>query len=261
MGIFSFDTRGQIVGFDEKPSIERLAEMGSSVPRGSTVTSVTPARPYMASMGIYLFSRDSLISALEQFDGVDFGREIIPQALGSHKVHPYFFDGYWADVGTVESFYAANLMLTRPGAPFKFHDPEWPIFTHPRFLAGSRLLDCHITNAIVAEGCYIEKSTIEESIVGIRSRISHGCSITRSVLLGADRYTAENVPQDEATPIGIGEDVVLDRVIVDKNAWIGEGARLTNEANVESADGEGYYIRGGIVIVPKGAVVPPGTIA
>ena len=212
-------------------------------------------------MGIYLFSRRSLISALEQHDGIDFGREIIPQAIGVQKVRAYFFDGYWADVGTVESFYAANLMLTRPGAPFKFHDPTRPIFTHPRFLAGSRLLDCHVKNAIVAEGCYLEESTIEESIVGIRSRISRGCTITRSVLLGADSYETEDISAGEAdAPLGIGRDVVLDGVIVDKNARVGAGSRLTNADNVDSMDGDGYCIRGGIVIVPKGAIVPPGTV-
>jgi glucose-1-phosphate adenylyltransferase len=260
MGIFRFDAHGHIVGFEEKPSRERLAALTSGVPAGSDGPAGTAERPFVASMGIYLFSRRSLISTLERHDGVDFGREIIPQALGSQRVRAYLFDGYWADVGTVESFYRANLMLTRPGAPFKFHDPTRPIFTHPRFLAGSRLLDCHVRNAIVAEGCYLEQCTVEESIVGIRSRISRGCRIARSVLLGADGYASSDASA-HTTPLGIGRDVVLDGVIVDKNARIGEGTRLTNDAGVQTADGEGYYVRGGIVIVPKGAVVQPGTVA
>jgi glucose-1-phosphate adenylyltransferase len=151
-------------------------------------------------------------------------------------------------------------MLTKAGAPFKFYDPRRPIYTHPRFLPGARLSDCTVRDAIIAEGCYLERCTIEESVVGIRTNIHHGATIRRSVLLGADFYEADDdVPARGDNPrLGIGRDVVLDRVIVDKNARIGEGARLVNEAGVQEADGDGYYIRNGIIVVPKDGIIKPG---
>lgn len=255
MGIFLFDDRGQITGFEEKPDAARLSAIGSSIPRGSTAGGVSPDKPFVASMGIYVFSREVLLEILEQ-PGVDFGREIIPRALDNHHVNPYIFRGYWADVGTIDAFYDANIQLTRRGAPFNFFHPRWPIYTHPRFLPGTRAYDCRIDASIVAEGCYLDQCAISESVVGIRTHVDVGARITRSVLLGADSYEEE--VGGNAVPLGIGRDVVLDRVIVDKNARIADGVRLVNEAGVEEADGEGYYIRNGIIIVPKGAVVKPG---
>ncbi len=153
-------------------------------------------------------------------------------------------------------------MLTRPGAPFKFYDPRCPIYTRARFLPGARLSDCVARDAIVAEGCYIDRATIEQSVVGIRTNIQSGTTIRRSVLLGADFYEADDdAPARGGSPrLGIGRDVVLDRVIVDKNARIGDGARLVNEAGVKQADGDGYYIRDGVVVVPKDGVIKPGQL-
>ena len=261
MGVFRFDRAGQIVAFEEKPKRERLQEIGQSIPAGSTSAGHTPDKPFVASMGVYVFSRDVLLEAIEQGGATDFGRQIIPNALGKYRVSAYLFRGYWADVGTVLSFYDANVMLTRPGAPFKFYDPRRPIFTHARFLPGARFSDCTVRDAVVAEGCYVDRAAIEESIVGIRTNIQGGATIRRSVLLGADYYEADDdAPARGSNPrLGIGREVVLDRVIVDKNARIGDGARLVNEKRVENADGDGYYIRDGVVIVPKDGVVQPGT--
>jgi glucose-1-phosphate adenylyltransferase len=255
MGIFLFDGSGQIGGFEEKPHAARLAEMGSSIPPGTTAGGVTPDKPFVASMGIYVFSRDVLLEILEQ-PGVDFGKEIIPKALGSHLVNPYIFRGYWADLGTIDAFYQANIQLTHRGAPFNFFHPQRPIYTHPRFLPGTRAYDCRIEAAIVAEGCYLDQCEISNSVVGIRTHVETGAKITRSVLLGADFYEEEVAVA--ATPLGIGKNVVLDRVIIDKNARIADGVRLVNDANVDHADGDGYYIRNGIIIVPKGAEVKHG---
>ena len=253
MGIFRFDERGQIGGFEEKPTLARLAEMQSSVPYGTLMTGgVTAEKPFIASMGIYVFSRDVLLEILDQ-PGIDFGKEIIPKALGNHRVNSFIFRGYWADVGTIDAFYDANIQLTRRGAPFDFFHPRWPIYTHPRFLPGTRAYDCRIDASIVAEGCYLDRCEIRDSVVGIRTHIESGTRITRSILLGADYYEAEVAAT--ATPLGLGRDVVLDRGIVDKNARIADGVRLVNEAGVSHADGEGYYIRNGIIIVPKGAEV------
>ena len=255
MGIFLFDGNGQIVGFEEKPSRARLSEMGSSIPKGTTAGGVTPDKPFVASMGIYVFSREVLLELLEQ-PGIDFGKEIIPKALGNRRVNPYIFRGYWADVGTIDAFYHANIQLTHRGSPFNFFHPQRPIYTHPRFLPGTRAYECRIESAIVAEGCHLDKCEISDSVVGIRTRVESGTRISRSVLLGADFYEEEVAVS--TTPLGIGRDVVLDRVIVDKNARIADGVRLVNDAKVEHADGDGYYIRNGIIIVPKGAEVKAG---
>jgi glucose-1-phosphate adenylyltransferase len=255
MGIFTFDDGGQIHGFEEKPTRQRLAEMGSSAPKGSTAGGTTPGKPFVASMGIYVFNRDVLLEILGE-PGIDFGKEIIPKALSTHLVIPYIHRGYWADVGTIDAFYHANIQLTERGAPFNFFHARWPIYTHPRFLPATRAFDCHISSSIVAEGCYLERSEIASSVVGIRTHVGAGAKITRSVLLGADFYEEETNASD--VPLGIGRDVVLDRVIVDKNARIGDGVRLINDQGLDHADGEGYYIRNGIIIVPKGVKLPNG---
>ena len=258
MGIFLFDDRGHITGFEEKPTAARLAEMGSSVPKWSPAGGVSAEKPFVASMGIYVFSRETLFALLDR-PGIDFGKEIIPAALGTHRVNPYVFRGYWADVGTIAAFYDANIQLTHRGAPFNFFHPRWPIYTHPRFLPGTRAFNCRIDTSIVAEGSYLDSCEIAESVVGIRSYVNAGARISRSVLLGADFYEEGNGPS--GIPLGIGRDVVLDRVIVDKNARIADGVRLVNEAGLDHADGDGYFIRNGIIIVPKGGVVKAGVRA
>jgi glucose-1-phosphate adenylyltransferase len=258
MGLFVFDRNGQIVGFEEKPTPERLSEIGRSVPSGSLVSARAhnAEKPFIASMGIYVFSRDVLLQLLDGTEGTDFGREIIPASLTSWRVKAYLFDGYWADVGTIESFYDANIMLTEPHAPFRFYDPKRPVFTHERFLPPSHFRACTVRESIVADGCFLDACTVDQSVIGIRTHIGKGTTITRSVLLGADTY--DDGPSSAS--LGIGRNVVLNRVIMDKNASIGDGARLTNEAGVQHADGDGYYIRSGIIIVPKFGRVAAGTV-
>lgn len=261
MGIFRFDRDGQIVGFEEKPNPERLAKIGSSLPDGSTFTRPIEDKPFVASMGIYVFSREVLLDILNRHPYVDFGKEVIPAALGAHKVRPYLYDGYWADVGTIDAFYEANVQLTRPAPPFRFYDPARPIYTRARYLPGSRFDGCRVDRSIIAEGCLLADCSVTDSIVGIRTRIGPGARVSRSVLLGADFYEDERATTGtRQAPPGLGRDVLLDRVIVDKNACIGDGARLVNESGVDHADGDGYCIRSGIVVVPKGATVPPGTV-
>ena len=257
MGIFMFDVDGQITGFEEKPNAARLAEIGTSTPRGAMAGGTSAEKPFVASMGIYVFSRDVLLETLTQ-PGIDFGKEIIPKALSKYRVQPYVYRGYWADVGTIDAFYDANIELTRRGPAFNFFHPRWPIYTHPRFLPGTRTYDCRVDQSIIAEGCYLDGCSVTESVIGIRSHIHPGSSVTRSVLLGADSYE-EDLASDDI-PLGIGRDVVLDRVIVDKNARIGDGVKLANEKGVQEADGDGYYIRSGIVIVPKGGRIAPGVV-
>jgi glucose-1-phosphate adenylyltransferase len=261
MGILRFDRNGQIIAFDEKPDAARLSEIGRSIPVGASFGGHMADKPFVASLGIYVFSREVLFEVLEQDDATDFGRGIIPHALNQYEVQAHLFRGYWADVGTIQSFYDANVMLTRPDAPFSFYDPRRPIYTRPRFLPGARLADCAVRDAIIAEGCDIDRCTLEQSVIGIRSNVRAGTRITRSVLLGADFYESDDeAPARGNKPrLGIGREVVLDRVIVDKNARIADRVSLTNAAGVAEANGNGYYIRGGIIIVPKDGVIEEGT--
>ena len=261
MGIFRFDRSGQIVAFEEKPARARLEEIGQSIPAGATFAGHQPDKPFMASMGIYVFSRDVLFEVLARDASKDFGREVIPRALGNFRVQSHLFRGYWADVGTVESFYNANIMITRPNAPFKFYDSHRPIYTHPRFLPSARMSECTVRDVVIAEGSHLDRCTIEDSIIGIRAHVHAGTVIRRSVLLGADFYEADDeAPARGDNPrLGIGRDVVLDRVIVDKNARIGDGVHLTNQEGRENFDGDGYYIRDGVIVVPKDGVIRAGT--
>jgi glucose-1-phosphate adenylyltransferase len=157
LGIFRFDRSGQIVGFEEKPSRDRLEEIGQSIPPGGVVPGHITHKPFLASMGVYVFSRDVLIDILERDESKDFGREIIPAALGQFRVHAHLFRDYWVDVGTVDSFYEANIMLTRRGAPFNFYDPWRPVYTHPRFLPCSRMSECSVRDVIIAEGSSLDR--------------------------------------------------------------------------------------------------------
>ncbi len=207
-------------------------------------------------MGIYVFSRDVLLEILEQ-PGVDFGKEIIPKALGDASAcNSYIFRGYWADVGTIEAFYDANIQLTQRGAPFNFFHPRWPIYTHPRFLPATRAYACR---------CDPRSSPKAAISISARSRTRSSASGRTSDPARASRarccsapIRTKRKPAPAAIPFGIGRDVVLDRVIVDKNARIADGVRLVNAAGVDHADGDGYYIRDGIIIVPKGAQVAAG---
>jgi glucose-1-phosphate adenylyltransferase len=229
--------------------------MRSSAPANSPAGLLTADKPFLASMGIYVFSRDVLYDVLERSRAVDFGREVIPSSIGTHRVHAYVYRGYWADVGNVASFYDANLLLTKRVPPFDFFHPRRPIYTRSRFLPAARLHNCQLDEALVAEGAYLDSCTVTNSVVGVRTTIHRGATVTRSVLLGADYYE----DQFNDLSLGVGPDAMLDRVIVDKNARIGEGVRLVNERNIQDVDGDGYYIRSGIIIVPKNGSIEPHT--
>ena len=263
MGIFVFDRTRQITDFEEKPNEQRLDEMKTSFPHGgeprdaSSGAATDAGRPFVASLGIYMFSRRVLLDMLEQ-PGNDFGRQLIPAALDRYRVSAFLHSGYWADVGTVENFYDANVQLTQPDAPFSFYDATCPIYTHQRFLPPSRLLECDVHNGLIAEGSFLDGCTVSDSVIGIRSIINRGARVRRSVILGADSYETSAVAAAHDVPLGIGPDVEIDRAIIDKNARIGAGARLVNVANVDERDGAGFHIRNGIIIVPKGAVIPAG---
>jgi glucose-1-phosphate adenylyltransferase len=225
MGIFKFDTAGQIVGFEEKPSAERLGQIGASVPPGAPMYSPDDAQtPFVASMGIYVFSRQVLHDVLERHAYIDFGREVIPAALGTHRVRPYLFRGYWADVGTIESFYEANVRLTAPGAPFNFYDPHRPIYTNSRFLPPSLYYGCTIRESLVAEGCFMDDCHLAQSVV-IRS-IDRGLD---HALTCSARITRVGDAPTQATARCLAPGDGARSAIADKNAHR-RRARLSTKA-------------------------------
>jgi glucose-1-phosphate adenylyltransferase len=255
-GILKVNRQGRIVHFEEKPKAERLPELESEIPgRG---------RGFLASMGIYLFSREALEKAIADPGLVDFGRHVIPRAIGEMRVQAHFHRGYWEDVGTIASYYEANLQLCDPMPPFDFYDASRRVYTHPRLLPASKVETCTLRRVLLSEGCILMGAEIERSVIGIRSRIDSGTTIRESLVLGADEYESlEEIDRAHAKglpPVGIGGDSLIQRAIVDKNARVGRGVRIVNEKGVPEADGDGYFIRDGIVIVPKDGVIPDGAV-
>jgi glucose-1-phosphate adenylyltransferase len=255
-GILKVDARGRIIHFEEKPGPERLDDLESDIPGYG--------RGFLASMGIYLFEREYLEKAVSDPALVDFGRHVVPRAIGTTQVQAHVFRGYWEDVGTIASYFEASLALTNSIPPFDFHDAERPIYTHARFLPATRIEGGTLHAVVVSEGCILMGAEIRRSIIGIRSRIGQGTRIKDALVLGADQYESlEEIDRAQARgvpPIGIGRDCVIQRAIIDKNTRIGNGVKILNEAGVQEADGQGYYIREGLVIVPKGAAIPDGTV-
>ncbi|MFH1572238.1 MAG: glucose-1-phosphate adenylyltransferase [Gemmatimonadota bacterium] len=258
LGILKVDGQGRIVTFREKPSTEaELDELRLQEPGGDGQDH------YLASMGIYVFEPQVLTSMLLGNELEDFGKHVIPGAIDKLSVYGHTFRGYWADVGTIRSFYEANLALADRHPPFRFDEANRPVYTHQRYLAGSRLDRCRVDRSIIAEGCRMRDAEIERSIIGVRSVLEPGVRVNSSVIMGADycesaadmeRNAALGVPN-----IGIGAGSVIHRAIVDKNARIGERVVIANDSGLETADGNGYYIREGIVIVPKDASIVSGT--
>jgi glucose-1-phosphate adenylyltransferase len=256
-GIMKVDKTGRIVHFDEKPPSDRLSGLESWLPGRKE-----PA--YLASMGIYIFRRRALEEALSNSKHDDFGRHVIPAAVPRLRVQAHVHDGYWEDVGTIASYFEANLALTSERPPFSFWDAAKPIYTHPRFLPATKVQSCDITESLISEGCFIEKARIERSVIGIRSRIADGARIRHSLLLGADIYESplelERQSREGLPPIGIGAESIIENAIIDKNARIGRGVTIVNERGERERDAANYHIRDGIVLVPKNAVIPDGTV-
>jgi glucose-1-phosphate adenylyltransferase len=267
-GLMKIDNSGRVIDFSEKPKGEALAQMQVDTTILGLSKEQAQVQPYIASMGIYVFKKDVLINLLkESLERTDFGKEIIPDAAKDHNVQAYLFDDYWEDIGTIEAFYNANLALTQqPLPPFSFYDEQYPIYTRPRYLPPSKLLDCQITQSMIGEGCILKNCRIEHSVLGVRSRVESGCIIEDSLLMGADYYQAfaERHCSMESgnVPVGIGTDTIIRRAIVDKNAQIGHNVKIINKDNVQEAEREsqGFYIRSGIVVVLKNAVISDGTI-
>jgi len=255
-GILKMDGTGRIVHFEEKPSADRLPSLISDIPG--------VGRGYLASMGIYAFSRDVLEQSLADPKLVDFGRHVIPDAVPRRRVQAHVHRGYWEDVGTIQSYFQANLALCEPIPPFDFYNTAYPIYTNPRFLPASKVANCTIKNALISEGCIMQGAHIDRAVIGIRSRIGAGTQIRSSLMIGADGYeTLQDMEQAQTKgipAIGIGAESVIENAIIDKNARIGRGVRIVNRDGIKEKDGNGYFIREGIVIVAKNGVIPDGTV-
>lgn len=216
-------------------------------------------RPYLGSMGIYMFNTQVLIDLLEDTNYDDFGGQVIPNAIHSHTVLGYDFDGYWEDIGTIRSFYETNLSLTRPDAPFNFYDPVRPIYTRPRYLPGSVIDGATLHNVLLADGCQIRHAEISDSIVGLRSQIADGVQMKNSILMGADYYDPPGEDPRGGLPIGIGTDCRVEGAIIDKNVRMGEGVTILPFPPGTEIDTGSWVVQDGIVVIPKSTVLHPGT--
>lgn len=264
-GLLKTDEKGKIIEFKEKPKGDELEAMRVDTTNFGLTAEEAEKRPFLASMGIYVFNYEKLINLLETDNSwVDFGREIIPSAIEELNVQAHLFNDYWEDIGTIRAFYQANLDLASPLPQFNFFDTETPIYTRSRYLPPSKIHNCDIDNSMVSEGCIMTGVTARNSIIGLRSRIGEGVKIENSILMGADYFESlEELKKNLANNyphIGIGENSIIRRAIVDKNVRIGSNVKLLNQAGIDKKDDENgrYFIREGIIIIPKGAVVPDG---
>lgn len=249
LGILKLEANGKIVKFKEKPAAPaELRDLKFKKP-------LDPKCPFLASMGVYVFKASILKKALEGKD-VDFGREAIPHSIKRFKGYGYIFGGYWKDIGTISSFYEANLDIaaSKPHMSFIY---KGRVFTRPRFLPPARISNCRVEQSLIGEGCFISDAEIKNSTIGLRAIIGKSCKITKSVIMGADYY---DQTQDKGpVKIGIGDGTVIENAIVDKNARIGKNVVIKNLKNEEELDRDSYFIRDRIVIIPKNAVIKDGT--
>jgi len=267
-GLMKIDDQGRVIDFSEKPKGNALQKMQVDTTTLGLDPEAAKELPYIASMGIYVFKKDVLIDLLNKSpEQTDFGKEIIPASAKDHNVQAYLFNGYWEDIGTIESFYEANLALTQQPQPsFSFYDEKAPIYTRARYLPPTKLLDTHVTESIIGDGCIIKECRINHSVLGVRSRVEAGCVIEDSLLMGADFYEPfaerQSGLQKGGVPLGIGSDTTIRRAIIDKNARIGRNVKIINKDRVEEAEREkqGFFIRNGIVVVMKNAVIPDETV-
>jgi len=265
VGVMKVDRTGRIIEFREKPrEVAAIEEM--KIPEDVfRAHGIEPRdRTHLASMGVYLFNWKTLRDVLENTTDEDFGRQVIPRTIKKHKVFGYFFDGYWEDIGTIQSFFKANLNLTEPLPRYNFYDEERPIFTHARFLPGSKILASEVENSILCEGSIINSSSIRRSIIGIRSRIGENSRIERTVMMGADFFESKeeltaNIARG-TPPIGIGRESEILNAIIDKNARIGNGVKLVNVQGLRDRACDEYCIIDGVIVVPKNSVIADGTV-
>jgi len=267
MGLLKVDREGAVAEFVEKPhdpevidrflAPERLFEI-----EGNGIGS----ERCLASMGVYVFEPDILVDMLDKPDQQDFGKEVIPLAIGKHRVMAYPFTDYWRDIGTIGAFFEANINLAHSDPPFRLYQPGFPIYTRTRSLPPSRIIRSEIRDSLLVEGSDIIGARISNSIVGMRSIIGEETSMDEVVMLGADYYegfpliSASGLPAEDLPPLGIGKNCTIERAIIDKNVRIGDGVTIGRRKGVEEVTEELYWVRDGVTIIPKGTVIPAGTV-
>lgn len=258
-GIMQTDAARRITRFVEKPTEPAVLDsLRIPGPLLSELGLDASSERYQASMGIYLFNREALVQCLEN-DFEDFGKNVIPAAIKDRRVQAHIFQGYWEDIGTIRSFFEANLALAEIEPPFSFYRPESTVYSRPRFLPASKINGATMHRAVVSDGCIITDASLERCVIGIRSIIESGAVLRNVVMMGADFYETESTPPSGAPPVGIGRNTTINDAIVDKNARIGERVVISPEGKPSEYDGENFYIRDGIIIIPKNAVIPDGT--
>lgn len=259
-GVMKIDGDGRVVDFVEKPrDPSQLDELMVSAAKLQRLGFEPRENLCLVSMGIYVFQPQILSDLLDGTTATDFGREIIPAAVPKLRVFAFGYPGYWRDIGTIPAFHQANLELTLPVPPLDLFSPETPIFTHPRFLPGTKIDDCSVQQSLVSEGCVLSGARISQSVIGIRSVVRAGSVIERSVIMGANRYEWEP-GEGQDPPLGIGRDCTIRNAILDLDSSIGDGVQLINSSGVDEVEAEQYAIRGGVIVVPRGAHIPAGTI-
>lgn len=258
-GLARMDNKGDITSFIEKPEDPSLIETYYVPQSVKQSEGLSADKDYvLANMGIYVFAKDYLCALMENTNEHDFGKHIIPSLLGKKKLIGFIHNAYWEDIGTIRAFYEANLDLASRSPKFTFYDMEHPIYAQPLFLPPSRLERCDIQDSLISEGCIVRNVSIKRSIIGVRSIIGKGSSVTDSIIMGADHYEAKRERVKGQIPMGIGNNCVIEGAIVDKNAYIGNNVKIINRDKLDYMDGEGYVIRDGIVVVEKGAVLSEG---
>jgi glucose-1-phosphate adenylyltransferase len=263
-GLVKTNERGEIVEFREKPPAAELPNMVVDTTSLGLNAAEASSRCYIASMGVYIFRIAALRELLADGRYTDFGGEVIPAAIKKYKVQAHLFDAYWEDIGTIRSFFHANLDMAAVLPKFNLFNAVAPIYTRQRFLPSSKFVECQIEKSLVSEGSILNHVSISDSIIGIRSRIEKGSRVERTLMMGADYYQSIqdlNDDQREGRPrLGIGQNTIIRNAIIDKNVRIGSNCRILNEAGIEYHDGDNYFIREGIIVIPKGATIPDGTV-
>jgi glucose-1-phosphate adenylyltransferase len=268
-GLMRTDSDGNIKEFREKPKGDSLKTMAVDTSRFGLSQESAQEKPYLASMGIYVFSRNTLFDLLHKNPThKDFGKEVIPESLArGDKLKSYVFDDYWEDIGTIGAFYESNLALTQqPSPPFSFYDEKFPIYTRPRYLPPTKLVDAQITESIIGEGSILKSCSIHHCVLGVRSRVESDVVLQDSLLMGSDFFESSEertlLRQGGGIPLGVGQGTTVKRAILDKNTRIGNNVTIVNKDNVEEADraDQGFYIRNGIIVVVKNATISDGTV-
>lgn len=258
LGILKMDSDHRVTDFVEKPTEDVIIDefvIPSDLKEFKQKTP-GPRKTHVGSMGVYIFNKKVLFDLLNKYSYDDFGKQIIPAAIPDYRVFAYPFEGYWEDIGTIKAFFDAHIDLTKPKSPFNFYDQEKPIFTNARFLPAAKITGSVINSSIICEGSMIQDASISDSVVGVRAIINAGSVLSRVVFMGADYYESED---STSTPrMGIGKNCVIKNAILDKDVRIGDGVQLINKENMHNGFKDGIHIREGIIVVPKGSVVPDG---